>query len=239
MALIHNNMKNILIDVGSTRENLASSVLLQFLKAKNIHHIDMIILTHMHDDHVNGLEEVIKNVSIDKIILSYAENKVEDEENEFRRMVQKYEIELEFIGRGEEISYQGIDLAFLSPGKESQIVDSDMKNANSLVILVSIAKKNLLFLGDATKETEKDMFKNQTFSSQIQEKLKMLQAVQIGHHGSKTSTSMILLDNINACHAIISSKKKKFGHPDEEVLERLKKYRFQIYVTEKAGAIKI
>lgn len=239
MALIHHGTKNILIDVGSTRENLASNVLLQFLKAKNISHIDRVILTHMHADHVNGLEEVIKNVSVDKIILSYAEDKVEDEKNEFRRMVQENEVELCFVGRGEEIKYEGITLSFLSPSKENQIIASDKQNANSLVILASIEKKNILFLGDATKETEKDIFENPIFSLQVQEKLKNLEAVQIGHHGSKTSTSAILLNNINFCHAIISSKKKKFGHPDEEVLQRLKKYPIKIHMTEKEGAIKI
>ena len=70
MSLIHSKNTNIVIDLGSTTENIASNILINFLKAKNISKIDMIIITHMHKDHMNGVEEVIKNVKVSKILFS-------------------------------------------------------------------------------------------------------------------------------------------------------------------------
>lgn len=64
MCLIHKNGKNILVDVGSTKENLAYGVLSNFLKAKCIKNIDLVILTHMHTDHMNGISNVLDNFNI-------------------------------------------------------------------------------------------------------------------------------------------------------------------------------
>ena len=65
MALIHYNRKNVIVDIGSTTENLASNVIINFLNKKNIEKIDAVILTHFHTDHINGLtEELINSLEI-------------------------------------------------------------------------------------------------------------------------------------------------------------------------------
>ena len=63
--------------------------------------------------------------------------------------------------------------------------------------------------------------------------------IQIGHHGSKTSTSEDFISNLRPCIAIISSKKEKYGHPNKKTLDTLNKYHFNIKITENLGAIKI
>ena len=99
-------------------------------------------------------------------------------------------------------------------------------------------------MGDATIETEKSIIekikniKDNDLKSKIESKLQKLQIIQIGHHGSKTSTSKEFLSYINVKYAIISSKKEKFGHPHEETLEKLKQYNILFYITEYNGAIK-
>ena len=87
----------------------------------------------------------------------------------------------------------------------------------------------------ATIETEEELLKNKD----IVENIKDIDVIQIGHHGSKTSTSDNFISNINSCIAIISAKKEKFGHPDKEVLDILNKYSFKIKITQNDGAIKL
>ncbi len=240
MSLIHSKNTNIVIDLGSTTENIASNILINFLKAKNISKIDMIIITHMHKDHMNGVEEVIKNVKVSKILFSNFEDKGKDEASKFERLVKEKGVAVVNIASKDNIMYKNFVIDFLSPPKNNIILSDDMLNANSLTFIITKNDSdNYLFLGDATKESEKYMFEKENYSDEIYYKLKNLKAVQIGHHGSKTSSSDLLFLNINPCIAIISSKKSVYNHPSKETIDILNKYKFDIRITEKEGAIKI
>lgn len=239
MALIHKQNTNIVVDLGSTSSGVASNILISFLKAKNISKLDIIIITHMHEDHMNGVEEVIENVEVSKIIFSSFEDESKNETFKFESMVKEKNISTINVSYNDSILFRDFKIDVLSPPKEKIIKSSDVLNSNSLVLLISKKNYNYLFLGDATKETEEFMFKERIFDDNIYDRLRSLKAVQIGHHGSNTSTSDLLLKNINSCSAIISSKKKKFGHPSIETIDILEKYNFDIQVTEKKGAIKI
>ena len=57
MALIHYNNLNVIFDIGSTKENLASNIIINYLKKKNITKIDAVVLSHFHTDHINGINE--------------------------------------------------------------------------------------------------------------------------------------------------------------------------------------
>ena len=61
LALLHYNTIDIVIDIGSTKEDKAGNTLNNYLKAKNIKNIDMILVTHMHLDHINGIGNLIDN----------------------------------------------------------------------------------------------------------------------------------------------------------------------------------
>lgn len=239
MALLHKFNTNIVVDLGSTSEGVASNILINFLKAKNISKLDMIIITHMHSDHMNGVGEVIENVKVSKVVFSSFEDKDKTQNYEFEGMVKSKDISVINVGSKDNILYKDFEINILSPPKNKIINSNDVLNANSLVVLISKNKYNYLFLGDATKETERFCFKENTYDEKVYQRLKSLYAVQIGHHGSKTSTSNLLLENVNSCIAIISSKKKNFGHPSNETLEILENYDFDIRITEKEGAIKI
>lgn len=96
---------------------------------------------------------------------------------------------------------------------------------------IFIYNNKLLLTGDSTRKMEK------LWSQQI--KYKKLKWVSISHHGSKTSTSKEFLDNLNAELAIVSARKKVYGHPHNIVLERLKKKALPVIRTEDWGNIRI
>ena len=79
MALIHYNNLNVIFDIGSTKENLASNIIINYLKKKNITKIDAVVLSHFHTDHINGInEKLLDEVKIEKVI--YARPKEKQEE---------------------------------------------------------------------------------------------------------------------------------------------------------------
>ena len=100
-------------------------------------------------------------------------------------------------------------------------------------ILIYFKNKKILFMGDSTKKTEQSVLKNVNSN-----KLQNIDILQVSHHGSKTSSYESFLSKIsNNTSAIISADKSVYGHPNDIVVELLKKYKFNIYLTEKNGAI--
>lgn len=249
MAIIREDRKTIVVDMGSTTKNLATSVLNNFLKAKSIRKIDIIMLTHMHDDHINGLEGVILNEDVK--ILNVLYTKPKDEKNEefikIQKLIEENNISKIEVEEYDCIEYLNFKIDILSPPKDKKIIAKDEINANSLILLFSKnkgnKKENYLFMGDATIESDKsfiERLKNNDSNKriEIEEKLKNIKVLQVGHHGSKTSTSDELLKYINVKNCVISAKKEKFGHPHEEVLNKLKEKNITIKTTELDGAIK-
>ncbi len=239
MAYIRDGITSVIIDAGSTRENNAGNIMINYLKGKNIKHIDAILITHIHSDHINGIEEIIKNVNVGWIILS---NPIErsDEYNDLVKTLKNKNIPILYIKQEEKIKIGKINVDILSPPVNSKITDSDILNANSTIYLIEWNYKYALFMGDATKNGEKyilDKYLNNDYNNDIKEKLYKINFYQVSHHGSKTSTYEPFISNINNCNAIISADKSVYGHPDKSVVELLKKYSFKIFITEQNGAI--
>lgn len=240
MSLIHNNTTNIIVDIGSTREDFASDVIISFLKAKNITKIDCIALTHMHTDHMNGIDMLLnENIKIEYVLLS----KPCEENNEYENLKKKLkdkDIAIIEVKEKDKIQINKVEVNVLSPPKNKVIQDDDMLNANSNIYLITVNNKNLLYMGDSTIKTEQYILEKYIYQEEnesIKNKLKNLYIYQVGHHGSNTSTSKNFISKINKCYAIISAAKKIYGHPADEVVELLKKYNFNIKITEKNGAI--
>lgn len=237
MSYIRDGTTSIVIDTGSTRENNAGNIMTNYLKCKNIKYIDAILITHIHSDHINGIEKIINDVDVGWIILS---NPIEKsgEYNNLVRILKNKKIPILYIKEGEKIKIGKINIDILSPPINSKIKDSDILNANSTVYLIEWNYKYALFMGDTTKNTEKYILdkylKNNNY---IKEKLSKISFYQVAHHGSKTSTYEPFISKINNCNAIISADKSIYGHPDESVVEMLKKYRFNVFITEQKGAI--
>ena len=197
----------------------------------------------MHDDHMNGLLDEKNSVTIQKII--YALPKEENENFiKVEEIAKNKNIAFIEVDMYETYEYDGIEIFVLSPRKDKEVVAEDMQNANSLVTAILVNNKRILFMGDATKETEKEILSNiqniqdVNLKSKIEKHLKNIDILQVAHHGSKTSTTEKFISYVLPKEAVISSKKEKFGHPSKETVDTLKKYLVKIHITEKEGSIK-
>lgn len=237
MAIIRSKRKIIVIDIGSTNKKLASNTLKTFLNAKAINTIDIIAITHMHEDHVNGIYEISENFNINSVIYSVPITTQKGEYEQFCKTLQEKNISKIEVKKDDCLSLGNIKINVLMPLFNKIIISKDMLNSNSVIYLLQNNNKNYLFMGDSTIETEKELLNNT--NSNIKDLFKNLDVIQIGHHGSKTSTSDNFIKIIKPCLAIISSKKEKYGHPNKETLDILNKYNFDVKITENLGAIKI
>ena len=240
LALLHYNTIDIVIDIGSTKEDKAGNTLNNYLKAKNIKNIDMILVTHMHSDHINGIGNLIdNNIKIKCVAYSKPFKEVEEYTN-LKNNLKDNNIAIMELFQNDNIKIGKIDINILTPPKYDYINDSDMLNANSTVYLITVKYKNYLFMGDSTKKTERYILNKYIKSNNylnIKEKLKSIYAYQVSHHGSNTSSLEEFISELNIKYGIFSAKKSVYGHPSDSVLELFKKYNYTYFITEKNGAI--
>ena len=104
----------------------------------------------------------------------------------------------------------------------------DNENDNSNVVYFQYKKYKFLFMGDASSTTEKEILEKYN--------LQDIDVLKVGHHGSKTSSSIEFIDKINPKYSIISvGKNNRYGHPNKEVLNNLEKSK--IFRTDLDGSI--
>ena len=107
--------------------------------------------------------------------------------------------------------------------------DFDEENDNSLVLSMEFIGKKFLFTGDASVKTEEKILEKYDVDCDI---------LKVGHHGSNTSTSEKFLKAASPNEAIIScGAKNSYGHPNQEIIDRLTKYGVKIRRTDEEGTI--
>lgn len=236
MAFIRYNHKNIIVDCGSTESNLAGNIMVNFLRSKAIKNIDLVCITHFHNDHVNGYEKITQNANIGHVVYSIPKLSNVSEYDNFEKITNNNNISSVQIDLNDNIRLNSnISIDILSPSNEV-IKSSDVMNSNSNTFLININNKNYLFMGDSTKETEDFLISN--FKNHFSDKNKKIEILQVGHHGSSTSSSEKFLKYFDIKNGVISAKKEKYGHPSQVTLDILNKYNINIQITEIRGTIK-
>jgi len=229
MSYIKCGKESVIVDIGSMREEVAFNTILNYFKAKNITKVDAILISHMHQDHINGLENFLKEYKVGQVI--YARPKEQSENYTiFLKLLDKYNVRGKEVKAGHRISIGKIKIDILLPDNE-YIKSHDDENANSLICKITVNNKEILYMGDGSQETEEKLLKQNSDIDNIY-------ILKVGHHGSKTATSSNFIQKINPKNAIISSLKKYYGHPHQNTIDTLKQNDVWIYLTEKQGAIK-
>lgn len=228
MSYIKCGKASIIVDIGSLRNNLAFNTISNYLKTANLTKVDLVIISHMHKDHINGLEQLLQNYQVGMVIYSKPkENSVAYQD--FKEMLTKYNVASKEAKAGDEITIGKMKVQVLFPGNE--YIASDEVNANSLVCKITVNDKHLLYMGDASKETEERIIEEYT-------KMDNIYILKVGHHGSKTATSDEFVQQIKPQNAVISALKKYYGHPHQNTIDTLKENGVYTYLTEKQGAVK-
>ncbi|MDD2627739.1 MAG: DNA internalization-related competence protein ComEC/Rec2 [Clostridia bacterium] len=235
MSMISKGSKNILIDIGSISHD-ASYILNNYMKRENKKQIDLVIITHFHKDHMNGIYDIIESYKVKRIAYVLPNGLEIEEYNNFYKYIKDKKVGIMLINKGDVINLGKVKMQVISPNMkeifEKGNNETDNLNENSLVLNIRINNKNFLFTGDVTKHNEKNINKSLKKAD-----IKNIEILSVAHHGSKTSTSKEFLEGLTIKNAIISSKKSVYNHPSKEVISKLKYYNIKYYLTEERGGI--
>lgn len=231
--------KNILIDGGGSRTpekyDVGEKVLLPYLLDRRIKKLDYIIVSHFDADHAQGIETVIDKIKVKNIVVSrQASQSVEYDK--IIKMCKEKKIKIIDAKRGEKIvidKYAYFDI--LHPG---DILLDDGKgglNANAIVAKLNYKMDNklftVLFTGDIEYDAEQELVKE--YGNKLKSDI-----LKVAHHGSKTSSSQEFINLVKPEIALIGvGKDNTFGHPNDGVIEKLKKIKAKIYRTDLDGEI--
>lgn len=192
--------------------------------------IDLMIISHPHADHINGLVEVLKRYDVKKVLLTGIAypNATYDE---FLKTIQEKNIPFEFpIASEDYLIEPDLTLDILYPTKKIFGETFDNANNSSIVAKLNFGETSLMLTGDAEKEEEAEILK-QPFD--VNAKL-----LKTGHHGSKTSSSPPWIAAVNPDNALISAgKDNQFKHPHEETMKLFANKNIQTFVTKDLGTI--
>ena len=189
-----------------------------YLKSLGINQIDYLILTHGDYDHMGEAINLVNNFKVEKVIFNCGE--FNDLEKELIKVLNKKNIKYYLCIKGLNIDKN--KLYFL----QTSVYDNE--NDNSNVIYTKIDGYKFMFMGDASSTTEKAIMNKYNLPN--------IDVLKVGHHGSKTSSSIDFINEINPKYSIISvGKNNRYGHPNKEVLNNLKNSK--IYRTDQDGSI--
>lgn len=225
--------KRVLIDGGgysSSSGNATSvgeNIVLPFLLDWGIDRLDLVVATHGHDDHIQGLIPVLGELKVDNLIIPQVP--LDDGLKIMSRLAEENGIKLETCARGDFIKLdKSTYLDVLSPKKDVYIEKSPLNN-NSLVLKLHYKDVSVLFTGDIELEAEETLI-----GDNVDLKADVL---KVAHHGSPGSSCSEFLERTKPDVAVISVGKNNFGHPSDIVLERLETNGIMMFRTDLDGAV--
>lgn len=167
--------------------------------------IDVIIVSHPHADHINGLIEVMKRYDVRRVLMTGVSYKYAGYTT-FLELVHQKKIPIFFVGEGKDYQIGMLVFDILYPSYSLQGKSFENLNNSSLTFRLLYGDKKFYFGGDLEMEKEAELV-----SSSLDLKADFFKT---SHHGSKTSSTEPLLDRIHPQYAAIScGVENKFGHP--------------------------
>jgi len=226
------NKINILIDGGGTPQSdfdVGSKIVIPYLRRKGINKIDLLILTHPHLDHLEGLLPILRRLKVDAVLDSGFICDV-SEYREFISTIKEKNIPYYQTKSGDNYIFsKNMEMLILNPPHTSNLDNDSDFNNHSIVVKLYYKNSNFLFTGDIEREAEKRLLVWQNrLNSDV---------LKLGHHGSSTSTTLEFLDKVDPVIAVITVGKNNFGHPSQKVIERLEDKNIKIYRTDENGTV--
>lgn len=187
--------------------------------------IEVVVLTHPHADHIEGLMYILEKYRVGKILY----NPVEYDNQAYQYMLENYGNILLPVKRGDAFEYKDMQMEVIYPFENYDFQEENINN-ESVVLLLKAKGYKLLFMGDSEQSIEGKL---------LQEKdIEDIYVLKVGHHCSRTSTSEMFLKYTSPDIAICSvGSNNKFGHPHYETIEKFKKNTVQYLVTYEEGNI--
>lgn len=193
--------------------------------------IDLMVLTHPHEDHLAGLVFVLDRYHVGAVMITGVMASSNSYKH-FLEIISNKHIPLILIDQTETIAFDDIRLEILYP--QSSFKSQRMGNINNSSIVMKMVYKEveLLLTGDAEEAEEKELL-----ASGINLQADIL---KVGHHGSETSSTEGFIKIVNPKIALISSGAgNSYGHPSPRTLKRFERLGIEVFRTDLEGTVHI
>ncbi len=217
----------LLVDGGGNTfdasRRIGETVVSEYLWWRGLSQIDYVVATHADADHIDGLNDVLKNFSVRGALVG--RTPAEDPDFiKFAETLRQTKTHLETIEQGDTIRFGDVEVSVLWPPAGTHASSND----NSVVLRLQFGERSILLTGDIEKAAERALLAPKT------------DVVKVPHHGSKTSSTEAFVFATKPTFAIISvGRQSMFGHPHKEVVERWQANGATVLTTGNYGTITI
>ena len=214
-------------NIYEATRRIGETVVSEYLWWRGLDAIDYVLVTHADADHIDGLNDVLKNFTVRNALIARAP--VNDPEfSKFSETLKHTNTPAELLQAGDVIHFGDVELSVLWPpaGGETST------NNDSIVLRLKFAERSILLTGDIEKQAEKSLLDlGQILRADI---------VKVPHHGSKTSsTEDFVLATIPQFAIISVGRNSMFGHPHKEVVQRWQSHGATVFTTGECGTITV
>lgn len=217
--ILQSEGKAYLVDCGGSYDEDAADLAAETLMSQGVFRLDGVILTHFDRDHSGGLAYLMTRMKTDALIMPDA-----DDPNGVGQMLGELtDGTVLFIRENIVLEFGDTKITVFAPA----ITNSS--NESSLAVLFQAGKCDILITGDRSEFGERMLLREM--------ELPELEVLVAGHHGSKSSTCEELLDVTHPSVVAISVGQNSYGHPADELLERLEQYGCMVCRTDRDGNI--
>lgn len=217
--------KAILVDSGEVG---AAQTVINYIKNLGIDELNCVLVTHPHTDHMGAMTKILYEFKIDDLIMPEIPEEIIPTNKTYEKFLTAVSDNAGNViaaKPGETYSYGEMTLEIFAP-----LRDYDNLNDMSAVSRISYGDTSVMFTGDATTTVEKDLLKkNIDYSATV---------LNVGHHGSKTSSSEAWLRAVNPKYAVICcGVNNDYGHPHSVITKRLEDLGIEYFETDLLGTI--
>ena len=215
----------VVVDCGGTDWNNAGDVAANYLLSIGKARVDMLVLTHLHADHANGVETLLYRMDVGCLAMP-AEG---DDSDRLRESIlaaaERRDVPVALLAEDTRAVAGGVEMDLLLPE------DQGDTNERGVVVLAKVGDMRTLVMGDAGREAEMALLKEWAVPD--------VDMLVVGHHGSNSATGASFLRAAQPETAVISVGYNAYGHPTEAVLERLHTYCDAVLRTDWQGNVVI
>lgn len=233
---LRTNGYTMLVDGGSSDEKQLGAYFMEpFFKSEAVTRIDYAWVSHGDQDHISGLVSMLqesRDIRVDHLMLPVL-GQDDEAYGGLCSLVRERGGKVFWVGSGDTLELGKMKITCLYPGAEDTAAD---RNEQSMVLKVDYGGFHLLLTGDMSENGERALLADKRMSGLLPD----TQVLKLAHHGSRFSNSGHWLEAVDPSWAVVSyGKGNRYGHPHEEVRERLEERDIPLWETAGCGAVRL